>query len=534
MRNEEWPADSSVSPAAGPNPPVSIMNLTDLSALEQAKLVRTKQIGAEELLELTLEHVEQTEGTVHAFITVCEKEARKKARDVDRRIAAGEEVGPLAGVPYSAKDVFCTRGIQTTAGSRILSGWLPPYNAAAIERLNAADAVLIGKTNCDEFAMGGTNETSAFQPCPRNPHDPERVAGGSSGGSAAAVAVGAGAFSLGTDTGGSIREPAAFCGVVGLKPTYGRVSRWGVAAFASSMDTIGPLTRSVKDAALLMNILSGFDPRDNVTVRVPVPDHLSELEKGVKGMRIGISPDLMKITGVRCQVSDFRDQVSDHGFDYEKIEIDPEITAAVEGVAGILEKAGAEIVSDVPMPNTQYSVPAYFVISRIEAYSNLQRYDGLKYGRASQNGQKDMYEFFADSRQEGFGREVKLRILSGLYLSQKEFYEKYYLRAQRARALIRSDYDRAFDPQGPYRLDVLLTPSTPVTAFRFDRQGVDPLQVRYADQFTAPMNFAGTPGISFPVGKDKNGLPIGVQAAGYDYCESKILRAAYAAEQEMA
>ena len=508
--------------------------VTTLSALEQAELVRTKQIGAEELLELTLQRVEQTEGAVHAFVTICEEEAREKARDVDRRIAAGEAVGLLAGVPYSAKDVICTRGIQTTAGSGILSGWLPPYHAAAIERLDAADAVLIGKTNCDEFAMGGTSETSACQPCPRNPHDPERVAGGSSGGSAAAVTVGAGAFSLGTDTGGSIREPAAFCGAVGLKPTYGRVSRWGVAAFASSMDTVGPLTRSVKDAALLMNVLAGFDPRDNVTVRIPVPDHLAELEKGVKGMRIGISPDLMSIKGVRSQVSDDIDRESIQKMEYDEYRIDPEITAAVERTAVILEKAGAEIVSDVPMPNTKYSVPAYFVISRIEAYSNLQRYDGLKYGRASRQDHENMYDFFADSRQEGFGREVKLRILSGLYLSQKEFYEKYYLRAQQARALIRSDYDRAFDPQGPYRLDVLLTPSTPVTAFRFDRQGSDPLLIRYADRFTAPMNFAGTPGISFPAGKDKNGLPIGVQAAGYDYCESKILRAAYAAEQEMA
>lgn len=496
--------------------------VTVLSAVEQAELVRTKQIGAEELLELTLRRVEQTEGSLHAFITICEKEAREKARDVDRRIAAGEAVGPLAGVPYSAKDVFCTRGIQTTAGSGILSGWLPPYSAAAIERLDAADAVLIGKTNCDEFAMGGTNETTAFRPCPCNPHDPQRTAGGSSGGSAAAVAAGAGAFSLGTDTGGSIREPAAFCGTVGLKPTYGRVSRWGVAAFASSMDTVGPLTRSVKDAALLMNILAGFDPRDNVTVRIPVPDHLSELEKGVKGLRIGISPDLMNVT------------VMNGKGEFEGHPIDPEISAAVERTAAVLEKAGAEIVTAVPMPNTKYSVPAYFVISRIEAYSNLQRYDGLKYGRASRQDHADMYDFFARSREEGLGREVKLRILSGLYLSQKEFYEKYYLRAQRARALIRSDYDRAFDPQGPYRLDVLLTPSAPVTAFRFDRQGSDPLLIRYADQFTSPMNFAGTPGISFPAGKDKNGLPVGVQAAGYDYCESKILRAAYAAEQETA
>lgn len=498
------------------------MKITELTALQQAELIRTKQITAEELLEMTLQRVHETEDKLHAFVTVCEAEARKKARDVDRRIAAEEPFGVLAGVPYSAKDVFCTRGIQTTAGSGILRGWLPPYSAAAIERMDSADAVLIGKTNCDEFAMGGSNETTAYQPCPCNPHDPQRTAGGSSGGSAAAVSVGAGAFSLGTDTGGSIREPAAFCGTVGLKPTYGRVSRWGTIAFASSMDTVGPITRSVKDAALLMNILAGFDPRDNVTVRVPVPDYTAELEKGAKGLRIGISPDLLNVT-----------LMDDRG-EFEPHPVEAEIRAAVERAAGILERAGAEIVTDVPMPNTKYSVPAYFVISRIEAYSNLQRYDGLKYGRASEKGSADMYEFFANSREEGFGREAKLRILTGLYLSRKEFYEKYYRRAQRARALIRSDYDRVFDSEGPYRLDVLLTPAAPTTAFRFDRKDSDPLLIRYADQFTSPMNFAGTPGISFPEGTDRKGLPIGVQAAGYDFCEAKILRAAYAVEQEIA
>ena len=273
--------------------------LTNLSAIEQAELVRTKQISAEELLDAAIQRISAAEKRTHAFITICEDEARNKARDVDRRLAAGEPVGPLAGVPYSAKDVFCTCGIQTTAGSGILRGWKPPYNAAVVERMDKADAVLIGKTNCDEFAMGGANETTAYMPVPCNPYDPERTPGGSSGGSAAAVAAGEGAFSLGTDTGGSIREPSAFCGTVGLKPTYGRVSRWGMIAFASSMDTPGPITRSVKDAALLMNILAGFDPRDNVTVRIPEPDHLTELEKGIQGMRVGISPDLMIIRSIR-------------------------------------------------------------------------------------------------------------------------------------------------------------------------------------------------------------------------------------------
>lgn len=488
-------------------------------ALEQAALVRGKQISAEELLDSTFAQIGDSDGNIHAFLALCEKEAREQARKVDRKIASGEPVGPLAGVPYSAKDVFCTRGIQTTGGSRILNGWIPPYDAAVVERMAEADAVLIGKTNCDEFAMGVSGETTAYPPVPCNPCDHERTAGGSSAGSAAAVAAYEGAVSLGSDTGGSIREPAAFCGVVGLKPTYGRISRWGLLAFASSMDTVGPLTRSVRDAALMMNILAGADPRDNVTARVPVPDYLAALNKGVKGMRIGISPDLFHVA-----------LMNENG-EYEYIPVHPEITAAVEKTAALLESAGAEIITDVPMPNTKYSVPAYFVISRIEACSNLQRYDGLKYGRAADGIDSDMHSLFARSRGEGFGYEVKLRILTGLFLSRKEFYEKYYLRAQRARALIRSDYERIFDPAGEERLDVLLTPSTPFPAFRFDRKDTDPGLIPFADQFTSPMNFAGTPGISFPAGRTGSGLPIGVQAAGYDFCEEKILRAAYTAEQ---
>lgn len=495
--------------------------LIRLSAGEQAQLIRTKQISASELLDAVLSHAMETNEKTHAFVTFSEKEARERAETIDRKLVKGEDPGPLAGVPYSVKDVFCTRGIRTTGGSRILEQWIPPYDAAAIERMNNAGAVLFGKTNCDEFAMGGTGETSAWQPVPCNPHDPQKVAGGSSSGSAAAAASGAGAISLGTDTGGSIREPAAFCGAVGVKPTYGRVSRWGMLAFASSMDTIGPLTRSVKDAALAMNVLAGFDPRDNVTVRVPVPDYTESLNQGVRGMRIGISPDLLKVT------------IMNEKGDFENIPIDTEITVALEHTADLLEKAGAEVITDVPMPNTKYSVPAYFVISRIEAYSNLQRYDGLKYGSAGEREAEDMYDLFANSRGEGFGHEVKLRILSGLFLSQKEFYEKYYHRAQQARAMIRSDYDRIFGPNGDYRLDVLLTPTTPTPAFRFDRQGSDPLLIQYADQFTSPMNFAGTPGISFPAGFTKTGLPIGIQAAGYDFCEEKILRAAYAVEQQL-
>ena len=511
------------------------MELTSLTAVEQAHLIRTRQISAMELLEATLERVKTVDGCpgspdnsaetvedrekIHAFVTICEEQARKKAAAVDKKVAAGEPVGPLAGVPYSAKDMYCTKGIPTSGGSGILQGWKSPYDAEVIERMDAVDAVLFGKTNCDEFAMGGTNETSALHPLPRNPHDTDRVPGGSSGGSAAAVAAFEGAVSLGTDTGGSIREPASFCGVVGLKPTYGRVSRRGVIAFASSMDTMGPLARTVSDAAAVLNIIAGFDPGDNTTVKLPAEDYLASLPEGVKGMRIGLSPDMMCVA-----------LMNEKG-DFDIHPIAPEIREAVERTASILEAQGAEIIENVPMPNTKYSVPAYYVISRIEAYSNLQRYDGLKYGRPAREEAADMYDLFTRSRGEGFGHQVKLRILTGLFMSRKEFYEKYYLRAQRARALIRSDYDRVFDANGEYRLDVLLTPSTPSAAFPFGSGESSSIAIQYADQFTSPMNFAGTPGISFPAGLNSEGLPIGVQAAGYDFCESKILRAAFAAEQ---
>ena len=509
------------------------MDLISLPAIKQAQLIRSREISAVELLEATLAHVKKVDGRsgtaeqvpesaadrekIHAFVALCESEAYRKAADIDRRIARGEPVGVLAGVPYSAKDLYCTRGIQTAGGSSILRGWKPPYDAAVIERMDAADAVLIGKTNCDEFGMGGSNETSAFRPFPRNPHDLSCVPGGSSGGSAAAVAACEGAVSLGTDTGGSIREPAAFCGVVGLKPTYGRVSRWGTIAFSSSMDTMGPITRTVADAALVLKTIAGFDPRDNTSANIPVDDYPVLLQKGVKGMRIGISPDFMKITAM------------DQNGGYESFPIDPEIRTAVERTAELLRASGAEIIEDIPMPNTKYSLPAYYVISRIEAYSNLQRYDGLKYGSPSRQTPADMYDLFALSRGEGFGHQVKLRILTGLFMSRKEFYEKYYRRAQRARALIRADYDRVFDPDGKYRLDALLTPSAPVTAFAFGSS--DSVLIRCADQFTSPMNFAGTPGISFPAGSSSKGLPVGVQAAGFDFCEEKILRIAFAAEQ---
>lgn len=509
--------------------------LTALTAIEQAKLIREKQISADELLTATLEQVNRVDGRpgslehyeekpedlekVHAFITMTEEHARERAKEIDKKIAAGEPVGPLAGVPYSAKDVYSTKGIQTTAAARILSGYKPVFDAEVIKRIDAAGAVLFGKVNLDEFTFGGSNETTAFKPTVRNPWAFDRVPGGSSGGSAAAVAANEGAISLGTDTGGSIREPAAFTGTVGLKPTYGRVSRYGVIPFASSMDTMGPITRDVADAALVLREIAGFDPKDNASCQVPVEDYLEELKKGVKGMRIGISPDYMNITYVKDG-------------EYVSAPIDPEIEQCLNETAEIFRSLGAEIIENVPMQNTKYSVPAYFVISRIEAYSNLQRFDGLKFGYCTKEEIDDMYDLYRKTRGEGFGYQTKLRLLTGLFASQEKYYAKYYVRAQRARALLRSDFDHAFDPNGKYRLDVLLTPSTPSPAFKFEGAAAkDSILMQFADQFTSPMNFAGTPGISFPSGLSHEGLPIGIQAAGYDYCEAKILRAAYAFEQ---
>ena len=510
--------------------------LIELSAVEQAALIREKKISSVELLEATLAQVEKVDGRsgsletyverpedlekVHAFLLITREHAMTKAKEVDRKISAGEPVGALAGVPYSAKDVYCTKGIQTTAASRILEGWKPPYSSTVIEKMDQADAVLFGKVNLDEFTFGGTTETTAFKPTVRNPWALDRVPGGSSGGSAAAVSACEGAISLGTDTGGSIREPAAFTGIVGFKPTYGRVSRYGVIPFASSMDTMGPLTRTVSDSALVLKEIAGFDPHDNSTVRVPVDDYLADLQKGVQGFRIGISPDYLQIT-----------YLDDQG-NYASAPVDPEIEASVWKAADLFRKLGAEIIEDVPMSNTKYSVPAYFVISRIEAYSNLQRFDGLKYGHTTRQSVKDMYDLYYKSRGEGFGYQAKLRLLTGMFASQEKFYEKYYRRAQRARALMRRDFDEAFNPQGKYRIDAILTPSTPSPAFRFgDAAASDSLLIQFADQFTTPMNFAGTPGISFPCGLTSEGLPIGLQITGYDYCESKILQAAYAYEQ---
>jgi aspartyl-tRNA(Asn)/glutamyl-tRNA(Gln) amidotransferase subunit A len=450
---------------------------------------------------------------VHAYITRTIDRARRQAEAIDARVRRGEDPGPLAGVPLAVKDIFCVRDTLSTAGSRILATFVAPYSATPVERLEAAGAVTVGKANLDEFAFGSSSESSAFLPPPGNPWDPTRVPGGSSGGSAAAVAAGEATLSLGTDTAGSVRQPAAFCGVVGLKPTYGRVSRYGLIAFASSLDCPALAARSVRDAALALRVIAGADPRDATAAGVDIPDYLDGIEQGVRGLRIGLSPDYFKLRYPDPATGELKEQ-----------SIEPGITEAVRRAAETLAKAGAEIVEDVPMPNTRYGIPAYFVISRVEAASNLHRYDGVKYGFRTPQDVSDMRQLYRKSRGGGFGVQPKLRILMGMYVSAEQYEKGYYRQALRVRSLIRRDFVEAFDPAGAYRLDTLLTPTTPTTAFEIGALYGDSVLMQYADLLTVPANHAGTPGLSLPAGLDGRRLPIGLQLLGPDFAEAMLLR----------
>jgi aspartyl-tRNA(Asn)/glutamyl-tRNA(Gln) amidotransferase subunit A len=505
------------------------MELCDLSAYELAQLIREGRASAVDAVESALKRIQAVDGRpgvlepgeiteedkqhVHAFITLTARQARADAEAVDRKRAAGEAVGPLAGVPVTIKDIFCVKGTPSTAASRILANFVAPYTATPVERLQSAGAIVLGKVSLDEFTYGSSSESSAFQPSPRNPWNTDRVPGGSSGGSAASVAAGEAPLSLGTDTAGSIRQPAAFCGVVGMKPTYGRVSRYGLIAFGSSLDCPGPMANNVTDAALMLNAIAGVDPRDDTTATVPVPDYTADLEKGVKGLRIGLSPDYFRITYPNPETGE-----------YEQQPLPKEIEAAVRHAADVLAKLGAEIVEDVPMPNTRYGIPAYFVISRVEAASNLHRFDGVKYGYRTPQPVNSLKEMYQKTRSQGFGPQPKLRILMGMYVSAAQYSEQYYNRALRVRTLIRRDFEAAFDPQGKYRLDALLTPTTPTTAFSMGKVYGDSVLMQYADQLAVPANHAGTPGISLPAGLDAEGLPIGIQLLGADFTEGMLLR----------
>ena len=461
------------------------------------------EVSARELTDRHLSRIEAVDGTVHAYLEVTAERARADADRIDALRAAGEPLPPLAGVPLAIKDNLCTRGVRTTCSSRMLESFVPPYESTVTERLWGAGAVLLGKTNLDEFAMGSSTETSYFGPS-RNPWNPDKVPGGSSGGSAAAVAAGECVASLGSDTGGSIRQPAAFCGVVGLKPTYGRVSRYGLVAFASSLDQVGPFTTSVADAAELLQVMAGADPRDSTCLKAPVPDYRAALSQPVAGLRVGIVRECFEADG-----------------------LDPQVKASVLAAAAQLEALGCELV-DVSCPRFNDGIATYYVIAPSEASANLARYDGVKYGHRAADA-ASLAEMTARSRAEGFGDEVQRRILIGTYALSAGYVDAYYKKAQQVRTLIRRDFDRAFET-----VDVLLTPTSPTTAFGFGAHSEDPLAMYLADLLTIPANMAGLPAISVPCGFDGGGLPIGVQLITGVLQEERLLQVAHHYEQAAA
>jgi aspartyl-tRNA(Asn)/glutamyl-tRNA(Gln) amidotransferase subunit A len=472
------------------------IKLGELTCAGTARRVASGDLSAAELIEATLDAITAQDENLGAFLAVYGKQARQRAQQIDSDADLRRQ--PLAGVPIAVKDNLCVAGCQTTAGSRILEPFSPPFTATVIERLESAGAVLIGKTNLDEFAMGSSTENSAFRRT-TNPWDISRVPGGSSGGSAAAVASGVVAGALGSDTGGSIRQPAAFCGVVGLKPTYGRVSRYGLIAFASSLDQIGPLTRTVEDAALILSVVAGDDSKDSTTLPDPVPAFQNDLESDASGLKIGV-PEAWLGTGV-----------------------DPNIKREVTAVLAELEAAGAQL-RPIELPHEEFAVATYYVIATAEASSNLARYDGVRYGfRAESNDLDDMY---ANTRSGGFGNEVKRRILLGTFVLSAGYYDAYYGRAQCVRTLLCKDFNQAFAD-----VDILVGPTTPSTAFAIGEKADNPLEMYLSDVFTVTANLAGLPGISVPCGQDDAGLPVGLQIIGPALGEAKILKAARLIEQ---
>jgi aspartyl-tRNA(Asn)/glutamyl-tRNA(Gln) amidotransferase subunit A len=467
-----------------------------LTAHELAEQIESREVSAREAAEVANRRVEEVEEEINAFVTSTPELAIRRAESVDERLQNGG-VKLWEGVPLAVKDVLSTRGMRTTCGSKILENFEPLYDASAL--LNFGESlIVVGKANCDEFAMGSSTENSAYGPT-RNPWDLSRVPGGSSGGSAAAVAAGEGWWALGTDTGGSVRQPAALCGIVGLKPTYGRVSRHGLIAFASSLDVIGPMTRDVRDAALLLQAIAGHDPHDSTSANVEVPDYLAELEGGVRGMRIGVVKELTEGEG-----------------------IEPGVREVVEGVASKLGDAGAE-VEEVSLPHSGYGLPAYYIIAPAEVSSNLARYDGVRYGlRAPADGVHEMYR---RTREEGFGDEAKRRIMLGTYALSSGYYDAYYAQAQKVRTRITEDFRTAFS-----RYDVLLSPTSPAVAFEIGAKVDDPLAMYANDICAVPVNLAGIPAISVPGGLSE-GLPVGVQLMGDHFTEDLLLRAARAVEE---
>ncbi len=475
------------------------MSLLRKSAFEVAEAVRSRQVSVTELTRATLEAIERLDPVVRAYVTVNAGGAIERAAELDARLEAGETLGPLGGVPIAIKDNMVVRGGETTCASKILSGFTSPYDATVVERLREAGAVFLGKTNLDEFAMGSSTENSAVT-VTRNPWDTERVPGGSSGGSAAAVAARLAFGALGSDTGGSIRQPASFCGVTGLKPTYGRVSRYGLVAFASSLDQIGTLARDARDAALLLGVIAGHDPMDSTSVDEPVPDYLAALEGDLAGLTIGMPVE------------------------YFAAGIEPETEQAIRNAIDELRGLGAEVV-EIGLPHLDYANAAYYIICTAEASSNLARYDGVRYGqRGSDDG--NVLDMYRTSREAGFGAEVKRRILLGTYVLSAGYYDAYYLKALKVRTLIKQDFDAAFE-----RVDCIVAPTSPTTAFKIGEKVSDPLTMYLSDTYTISVNLAGLPGLTVPCGLDGKGLPVGLQIIGKPFDEATLLTLAHAYQQ---
>jgi len=470
----------------------------DLTIHEAHQLLKKRELSSVELTKGVLERIHHVEDKVRCFVTLTEDAALAQAKQADARIKAGE-IFPLTGIPALIKDNMCTRGVKTTCSSKMLESFVPPYDATVVERLKAAGMVMLGKGNMDEFAMGSSTENSAFF-ATRNPWDLKRVPGGSSGGSAASVAAGEAVYALGSDTGGSIRQPAGFCSVVGLKPTYGRVSRYGLVAFASSLDQIGPLTKDATDCALVMNVIAGHDPRDSTSVDQPVPDYMKSLVPDIKGLRMGVPREYF-VKGMESGVEQVMRQA-----------------------IAKLEELGAKVEWEVSLPHTSFALACYYIIAPSEAMANLARYDGVKYGFSAREAE-NMWDAMEKTRQYGFGPEVKRRIMLGTYALSAGYYEAYYLKAQKVRTLISREFAQAFT-----KYDVLITPTSPTVPFRIGERTDDPLQMYLSDVCTLPMNIAGIPGMSVPAGFVDE-LPVGMQILGKPFSEETLFRVAYAYEQ---
>ena len=476
------------------------MNITELTVHELLEKLKSKELTVTEITKAYVDRINEKEKDVQAFITPLTDEAIKKAEEIDKKIEAGEITNELAGISIGIKDNMCTKGVKTTCGSKMLENFVSPYDATVIEKINAEDMIILGKMNMDEFAMGSSTEYSYFHPT-KNPWNLKTVPGGSSGGSAAAVAANLVPWALGSDTGGSIRQPASLCGIVGLKPTYGLVSRYGLVAFASSLDQIGPMTKDVKDAALLLNVISGHDEKDTTSAEVEKKDYTKCLKNDVKGLKIGVPTEFFG-----------------EG-------INPEVKAKVEEAIEKYKELGAE-VEEFSLDIADYSLATYYIIAPAEASSNLGRFDGIRYGYRTPN-YTNLKELFKNSRSEGFGSEVKRRIILGTYVLSSGYYDAYYKKAQQVRTLVKNEFDKGFE-----KYDVILTPTSPTVAFGIGEKSDNPLEMYLADICTVSVNIAGLPGISIPCGVDSNGLPIGMQLIGNKFQEETILNAAYSFEQE--